>query len=262
MDSDKMLEFESAYNSICERLKTLRTIYMNQKVGNPENSLSPSRSCNTPSGITTSAESDLVHMYPAESPGDPLRGKSPVGCSVRLLKNAEESISDHGKDPDKIIAADVQRAEGTEGQMGHFTSKYKATAEYQTGVLGEAFVWKTERGAGSSKILRSLQSIEVLKEQARGQVGEQIIGAFEERSGEVDRIGIDLVDKNMSDIVGNLSHILQGRVDQVEVKAKRIAELEGALSNLRSLSGAMQEKRLVIQGLLDKAFSTAESGIL
>ncbi|KAH9328579.1 hypothetical protein KI387_000687, partial [Taxus chinensis] len=227
-----MVEFENAYNSICRRLETLRSIYVSsQKVslaGSPENNVHRSRRYKTSTEEETDGVLYIDTVCPAEISGEE---KNYVGCSV----NAKESITDHATDPVENDAVNTHHTPGVPCEK--------------------------ENPRGLNKSIRSPQSMQNFKEQAQKWVGEQIIGVFEEHSGEMRKNCTLFSDNTMSDIVKNVSQILQERVNQIEMKTQRVAELKEALSKEKPLVDSMRQTRHGLQGLLNQACSTAENGI-
>lgn len=119
---------------------------------------------------------------------------------------------------------------------------------------------KENEGRLSKTVIRpSSQSMENLRKQAREWACEQIIGVFEDHSREVGKIGTH--NHDMSKILRNVTEVLQEKVEEVQVKHKKVAELEEAISAEKRLVDAVRQKHRFLQELLDKAFDTAENGI-
>ncbi|GLJ46061.1 hypothetical protein SUGI_0970370 [Cryptomeria japonica] len=232
MDRDKILEFEKAYKSICKKLEILRSIYISNQnvslVGSSENKAHPSRSCKPPTDTETIGVSHADTVSPAENSGGEQKN---IGCSV----NAKESIAHHSNDSAENVVVRVHHVQDE--------------------------TLEKESSPRLNKGIKSPQSMGFLKEQAQKWVEEQIIDVFEEHSGETGKQCTMSSFNNMSGIVEHLRQILQERVDQIEGKTKRVAELKELLSKEKHLVDSMRGVPDSLQGLLNQAFSTAENGI-
>lgn len=166
--------------------------------------------------------------------------------SVRPTENTiQESITDK----------QIHRAATEDGMA--FETQERADNQTQ----GETSCKDKENGGRLSKTVTrpSSQSIEDLRKQAKEWACEQIIGVFEDHSREVGKIGT--LNHDMSEILKNVTKVLQEKVEEVQVKHKKVADLEEALSAEKNLVDAVRQKERFLQELLDKAFDIAENGI-
>eukprot|EP01018_Ginkgo_biloba_P017977 Gb_10803 [translate_table: standard] len=251
MDADGKSQFDSVCNSIITKLEALRSIHTSDQLrrhtGNPE--------CNTKavdyqlsSGMTTVADTvGSSHLNAVCLPdirlnqvSDFAREKNYVGCSAQVSENIQESkkihlsenitIKDHGRDDQRLGMALKDDGKEKENSPG-----------------------------------RSPQPMEVLREQARRWVYEEVIGVFQEQSGEASKIEAPISGNEpniyMSNLVGNMSKVLKERVEQMDIEARKAVELKEALSAEKSVVETMQQKQHFLRGLLDRALNTAENGI-
>lgn len=129
--------------------------------------------------------------------------------SVRPTENTiQESITDK----------QIHRAATEDGMV--FETQERADNQTQ----GETSCKDKENGGRLSKTVTrpSSQSIEDLRKQAKEWACEQIIGVFEDHSREVGKIGT--LNHDMSEILKNVTKVLQEKVEEVQVKHKKVAD--------------------------------------
>lgn len=178
-----------------------------------------------PENMINAARSELLSVTPTEN-------------------NIEESITDnqiHRATKNGIVFETQGRADN------QIQAETSCTDKEYTGILNQTVTRP------------SSQSMENLKKQAREWACEQIIGVFEDHSQEVGKIGTH--NHDMSKILRNVTKVLQEKVEEVQVKHKKVAKLEEALSAEKSLVDAIRQEQRFLQELLCKVSDTAENGI-